>query len=164
MALAPCNMFIAGCVRLDLLDQMGAYDQLLEEILAVAGDMLRQGPGTLWESYAGSSSRCHGFTSHFGYLLAKDTLGIFRVDEAEKTVTICPHPGHLQWAKGACELNGGLLSVSWHCGKARFEAAVSAPKGYQVRFDASGVYNGKNTVVVNGKTVARPKEDAEMLL
>lgn len=164
VALAPCNMFIAGCVRLDLLDQMGAYDQLLEEILAVAGAMLRQGPGTLWESYAGESSRCHGFTSHLGYLLAKDTLGIFDVDEAAKTITVCPHPGHLQWARGACELGGGLLSVSWHCGPARFDATVSAPKGYQVCFDFSGVYNGKNTVTLNGKTVARPKADTACLL
>lgn len=148
---APANMFIGYCIRHDLLSNEKEIDLLVKESVELYTKMIDQGPGTLWETFDGKSSRCHGFASHIGYLYMKDILGINEVDELNKTIKIAPNTVGLKWAKGTATLNDGVLSISWTNKKDQFEININAPKGYKVEFDKTGVYNGKNKVIVNSQ-------------
>ena len=145
---APTNMFIGYCIRQDLLAKKGEFSKLLEESKQIYGDMLKEGPGTLWESFDGKSSRCHGFASYIGYLYMANILGIQSIDEVNKIITIAPNSLGLRWAKGTTQTLGGMLMVHWENRKNQFTIHISAPKGYEVKFEQKGVYNGHNEVIV----------------
>lgn len=133
------QLFIGLCIRLDLLARMGAYDKLYEDLLAITTPQLREGPGTIWENTAiDTSSRCHGFTSHFGVHLLRDVLGLgFHLydpdDEGDPVLEITPHICGLRWARGTAETPEGLVRVDWRYDGDSFSIRVTAPKAYECR-------------------------------
>ena len=152
------QLFIGLCIRLDLLSRMGAYDKMYEDLLAICEPQLREGPGTLWENrIIDTSSRCHGFTSHFGVHLMRDVLGLgFRLfpadGEGEPILVIAPHICGLRWARGTTETPEGIVSVSWKYSEDAFALTVNASKGYECRValprDVRMLDEGKVSVVV----------------
>jgi hypothetical protein len=133
------QLFIGLCIRLDLLARAGYYDKLYEDLLAITEPQLREGPGTIWENTAiDTSSRCHGFTAHFGVHLLRDVLGMgFRLYDAEgegdPVMEIAPHICGLRWARGTAETPEGLVSVDWRYSEDGFILRVTAPKAYECR-------------------------------
>ena len=128
------QLFIGLCIRLDMLARRGHTDKLWEDLLAIYMPQLKEGPGTLWESTGiGTSSRCHGFTSHAGVHLVRDVLGMGIPDRLNKTVDIAPHLCGLRWARGTMEMPEGLLSVSWRYDGDSFSLTASLPAGYTGR-------------------------------
>jgi hypothetical protein len=133
------QLFIGLCIRLDLLARAGYYDKLYEDLLAITEPQLREGPGTIWENTAiDTSSRCHGFTAHFGVHLLRDVLGMgFRLYDAEgegdPVMEIAPHICGLRWARGTAETPEGLVSVDWRYSEDGFTLRVTAPKAYECR-------------------------------
>ena len=73
--------------------------------------------GTLWEgmNVSGDHSCCHGFPSLAAWLIAREALGIRKVDCRTKTVELaCPKTEVLAWCKGRIPLGDGMLSLGWH--------------------------------------------------
>lgn len=152
--IGSANMFIGLCIRLDMLSRLGYVDVMLEEIKYLCGIMLKKGPGTLWETVSGQSSRCHGFMSHIGVLLSRDVLGL-DIPEAfpEKRVRVAPHPGALSSASGSVNTPDGLISVSWSNNGRGFELRVNAPRSYRVDLILPEEVRGHSSVTVNGEPV-----------
>ena len=152
--IGAANMFIGLCIRLDMLSRLGYVDVMLEEIKYLCGIMLKKGPGTLWETVSGQSSRCHGFMSHIGVLLSRDVLGL-DIPEAfpEKRVRVAPRPGALSSASGSVNTPDGLISVSWSNNGRGFELRVNAPRSYRVDLILPEEVRGHSSVTVNGEPV-----------
>lgn len=152
------QLFIGLCIRLDMLARMGAYGKLYEDLLAICEPQLREGPGTIWENTAiDTSSRCHGFTAHFGVHLMRDVLGLgFHLydkdGEGEPTLDIAPHICGLRWARGTRETPEGLVSVDWRYDGESFSLRVTAPAAYECRVvlpkEVKMLDEGKVSVIV----------------
>lgn len=155
------QLFIGLCIRLDMLCRLGYYDKMYEDLWAICGPQLREGPGTLWENcIIDTSSRCHGFTSHFGVHLLRDVLGLgfheFGVGEGaedgDPVLEIAPHISGLRWARGTRETPEGIVSVSWKYDGESFALTVRAPKAYECRVvlprEVGMLDKGKVSVVV----------------
>lgn len=133
------QLFIGLCIRLDMLCRQGAFDKMYADLLAICEPQLREGPGTLWENQSiDTSSRCHGFTAHFGVHLVRDLLGLgfcLHGDdgEGEPTVLIAPHICGLRWARGTHETPEGVVSVDWRYDGESFALRVNLPKRYDCR-------------------------------
>ena len=149
--IGAANMFIGLCIRLDMLSKLGYKEQALKEIRYLCGIMLKEGPGTLWETVSGKASRCHGFMAHIGVLLSRDILGLdIPQTVPEKTVRIAPHPLGLKFAKGTVNTPDGVISVSWHADGKRFELNVNAPAAYAIELTLPEEIRGCETVLING--------------
>lgn len=152
------QLFIGLCIRLDMLARMGAYGKLYEDLLAICEPQLREGPGTIWENTAiDTSSRCHGFTAHFGVHLMRDVLGLgFHLydkdGEGEPTLDIAPHLCGLRWARGTRETPEGIVSVDWRYDGESFSLRVTAPAAYECRVvlpkEVKMLDEGKVSVIV----------------
>lgn len=140
--IGPANMFIGLCVRLDLLSKLGLHRKMLDEIEALYLPMLKDGPGTLWESVGGRDSRCHGFNAHAGVLLTRDVLGLGPADEREKRFCVAPDPCGLRWAKGTMKTCTGMVSLSWSAGKNKFRISLTKPKDYTAKVILPREYRG----------------------
>ena len=133
------QLFIGLCIRLDMLCRLGYYDKMYEDLHALYGPQLREGPGTLWENTSiDTSSRCHGFASHAGVHLMRDVLGLgfhlYDADgEGEPILEISPHICGLRWARGTQETPEGIVSVSWRYDGESFVLRVTAPAAYECR-------------------------------
>ncbi len=150
--IGAANMFIGLCIRLDMLSKLGYTEQMLKEIRYLCGIMLKEGPGTLWETVSGKASRCHGFMAHIGVLLSRDILGLdIPQTVPEKTVRIAPHILGLKFAKGTVSTPDGVISVSWSMDEKRFELNVNAPETYAVDLTLPEEVRGYGNVTVNGK-------------
>ena len=150
--IGAANMFIGLCIRLDMLSKLGYKEQMLKEIRYLCGIMLKEGPGTLWETVSGKASRCHGFMAHIGVLLSRDILGLDIPQICpEKTVKIAPHILGLKFAKGTVNTPDGVISVSWSMDAKRFELNVNAPETYAIDLTLPEEVRGCGSVTVNGK-------------
>ncbi|MBP3667672.1 MAG: hypothetical protein J6K29_11570 [Clostridia bacterium] len=135
------QLFIGLCIRLDMLTRAGAYGKMYEDLLAICEPQLREGPGTIWENTAiDTSSRCHGFTAHFGVHLMRDVLGLgFPLydgnGEGDPVLKIAPHICGLRWARGTRETPEGLISVDWRYDGDSFSLRVTAPEAYACRVE-----------------------------
>lgn len=126
------GLFIGDCVRFDMLVKLGRIETMFEEIKHLFFQQLKEGPGTLWENEViEATSRCHGFNAHVGVHLMRDILGIADVCEADKKITIAPHPADLRWARGVHKTDCGCLSVSFVMDNGQFELKVTAPGEYK---------------------------------
>lgn len=152
--IGEANMFIGLCIRLDMLSRLGYHEQMLKEIRHLCGIMLKEGPGTLWETVGGKSSRCHGFMAHIGVLISRDVLGLDIPQTApEKRVSIAPHTSGLRFAKGTTGTKDGVVSVSWKKSRKEFELNVSAPDGYALDVTLPDEVRGYGSITVNGESI-----------
>lgn len=125
------GLFIGECIRFDMLAKFGQIDTLFAELCAVYYPQLQEGPGTLWENEPiETSSRCHGFAAHAGYLLTRHVLGVDIPDEQTKHFVITPNPVSLRWARGVVKTAGGCVSVSFVYENGQFSLQAVLPKGY----------------------------------
>ena len=156
--IGAANMFIGLCIRLDMLSKLGKYETMYKEIRHLCDGMIKEGPGTLWETVSGSS-RCHGFMSHIGVLLQKDVLGIGIPQVCpEKTVVIAPHILGLKFAEGSVMTDDGMIGVYWNYDGKRFDLNVSAPETYEITLRLPREIRGFSSVRLNGDEISQRKE------
>lgn len=126
------GLFIGHCIRTDMLAKLGEIDTMFDELCAIYYPQLKEGPGTLWENEViETSSRCHGFSAHAGYLLTRHVLGIDIPDETSKHFVLTPNPVGLRWARGVVKTRSGeAASVSFVYENGHFTYNVVLPKGY----------------------------------
>ena len=156
--IGAANMFIGLCIRLDMLSKLGKHETMFKEIRYLCDGMIKEGPGTLWET-VGGSSRCHGFMSHIGVLLQRDILGIGMPQVCpEKTVNIAPHILGLRFAEGSVMTDDGVIGVHWNYDGKRFVMTVSAPETYEITLCLPREIRGFTSVKLNGGEINQRKE------
>ena len=156
--IGAANMFIGLCIRLDMLSKLGYTEQMLKEIRYLCSIMLKEGPGTLWETVSGKASRCHGFMAHVGVLLSRDILGLDAPQTApEKKVRIAPHTLGLKFAKGTVNTPDGVVSVNWNTDGKSFELNASAPAAYALDVVLPEEIRGYGEIYLNGKKLSGKK-------
>ena len=147
-------MFIGLCIRLDMLSKLCYKEVMFEEIKYLCEYMLKEGPGTLWETVSGKSSRCHGFMAHIGVLLSRDILGLdIPQTLPEKSVNIAPNPCGLRFAQGTVNTPDGVISVSWYKNEDEFELNVSAPQTYKLNITLPKEIRGYDVITCNGEEI-----------
>ncbi len=153
------NMFIGLCIRLDMLSKLGKYETMYNEIRYLCDNMIKEGPGTLWETVSGESSRCHGFMAHIGVLLARDILGLHTPETyPKKAVTIAPHTLGLRFAQGSVNTDDGVISVYWKYDGRSFDMSVTAPDEYEITLRLPREVRCFSKIALNGKEINDKKE------
>ena len=154
------EVFIALTVRLEMLARAGRGDALRRELTALFGRMIDRGPGTLWETQGGQSSRCHGFASHAAVWLVRDILGLCPPDAGARQIRICPHPAGLPWARGRIPTPQGDAFLCWAADGHRVSVTVSVPPGYTPQFSLPREWACAPILTVNGRDIPLPEREA----
>lgn len=136
----PSNMLFGYSIRMVLLSEHGCSDKVLSDVrqclLGMAEDT-----GTLWEGMDTDSSYscCHGFPSMAAWLLARDALGLKRIDRVAKQVVIdLPRGVGLDWCEGTIPVSATeSVTVGWKKTGEYPVATVAVPSGWTWRFATS---------------------------
>ncbi len=83
----PANAFIGNYLRMEVLSFNGYRKQIINEIKEYF-DYMALKTGTLWENDSTHASCNHGFSSHAVRFIFRDCLGVEKIDENTKTVTL----------------------------------------------------------------------------
>lgn len=129
----------------EALERAGRHGQLLDDIRANYGQMLRYGATTCWEMYPNfrenrsnpdmlTRSHCHAWSAAPGYFLGSSILGVKRGADGWRTIEIAPQPCDLAWAEGVVPLpQGGHVAVSWEAAEAgKLKLRIESPDDVQV--------------------------------
>lgn len=130
------NAFIGNYLRLELLSRQGLTAQIFDE---TKGYFLKMADltGTLWENDTPTASCCHGFASHVERLLYRDVLGIRSIDAVNKRVALGFADIPLQACSGSMPVGPDAVKVRWRKANNTFFYHIDAPKGFDVKVDAS---------------------------
>jgi hypothetical protein len=115
----------------------GLDNSALDLIRRVWGYMVKNGPGTTWETIGpyGSAplggSWAHGWSSGAAPALTAYVLGVRPTSPGFRTFVVEPHPGGLPWARGVVPTPHGDLAVSWRSQGGKLAVTVDAPPGTQ---------------------------------
>lgn len=122
---------------------LGEQEQVLKEILAYWGGMLKEGATSFWEKYNPhekgtehlamygrpyGKSLCHAWGASPIYLLGKYYLGVKPVKPGYEEFEITPVLGGLKWMEGSVPVPGGEIAVYMDCHTVRIKADKG--KGY----------------------------------
>lgn len=112
--------------ELEALCAMGEQEQVMEEMLAYWGGMLKEGATSFWEKYNPDEkgaehlamygrpygkSLCHAWGASPIYLLGKYYLGVKPVKPGYEEYAVTPALGGLKWMKGSVPVPGGEITV-----------------------------------------------------
>jgi len=132
--LQPGNLF-SLLPRILFAIRVGDYTVALNDIRCIFGQMVEDGPGTLWEGIAENStdSMCHGLGSVVAAILIEKFLGIQPGEEGGFSHSIIrPQPADkLEWAKGYITTRDGIIKVDWRYQLTQFELLIILPGGYR---------------------------------
>ncbi|TDE97363.1 alpha-L-rhamnosidase [Occultella glacieicola] len=140
--------------RYDVLEAAGRADVALADLRRDYGAMIEAGAVTCWEMFPApdrewpTRSHCHAWSAAPASFLPAVVLGI-TVHDGGGRVEIAPHPGELEWARGAVPLPGGTrVQVAWtrdgdaldlRVGvPAEVEVTVTEPAGLRTRVRVEG--------------------------
>ena len=140
--------------ELAALCEMGLQKEVLPEIKAYWGGMLREGATSFWEKYNPEEtgcqhlamygrpygkSLCHAWGASPVYLLGKYYLGVKPVKPGYAEYEVCPVLGGLKWMEGEVPTPFGKISVKMD--------------GQRVTVRSDG---GKGTLLIYGKRIEIP--------
>ena len=125
---APANAFIGNYLRLEVLSQAGLSRQVIDEVRSFFLPMAEL-TGTLWEDMQPTVSCCHGFASHVAHMLYREALGVVRIDQQRKLLTLRKPEAGISFCKGTLPTRDGDISIEWN---AEGEPIVKMPEGYQI--------------------------------
>jgi Bacterial alpha-L-rhamnosidase C-terminal domain/Bacterial alpha-L-rhamnosidase 6 hairpin glycosidase domain len=99
------------------------------------GDMLANGPGTMWETIGAGGkapvgsdpSYDHGWSSGAAPALTDEVLGVTPASPGFASFIAAPHPSGLAWAKGTVPTPHGTISFSWSRTAKTFRARIDSP-------------------------------------
>ena len=112
--------------ELEALCALGEQEQVMEEMLAYWGGMLKEGATSFWEKYNPDEkgtehlamygrpygkSLCHAWGASPVYLLGKYYLGVKPVKPGYEEYAVTPVLGGLKWMKGSVPVPGGEITV-----------------------------------------------------
>ena len=112
--------------ELEALCALGEQEQVMEEMLAYWGGMLKEGATSFWEKYNPDEkgaehlamygrpygkSLCHAWGASPIYLLGKYYLGVKPVKPGYEEYAVTPALGGLKWMKGSVPVPGGEITV-----------------------------------------------------
>jgi len=138
---------------LDALYATGEDDFALSQIRNKYGWMLEQGAQTLWEHFDDRGSLCHGWSAGPTYFLSAKVLGVEFLHPGQvRHVTLRPHVGDLQWARGVWPHPDGPIQVAWKRtdgGGLEVEARLPRPMRIDLHLPADLVF--EPVVMVGGQ-------------
>ena len=130
----PSNMLFGYSIRMVLLSEYGCSAKVLSDMKHCLLPMAEE-TGTLWESVNADEtySCCHGFPSMAAWLLARDALGLKRIDRASKTIDIAlPCNVDLEWCEGTIPVSSdAVVTVKWRKVGEKPVADVELPDGWR---------------------------------
>jgi len=142
--------------ELAALCQLGQHDDVLSEIKAYWGGMLREGATTFWEKYNPEmkgdehltmygrpygKSLCHAWGASPVYLLGRYYLGIEPTSPGYTTWQAKPHLSDLDWMRGAVPTPFGPIRIE----VSKHKVTLTTPLGI-----------GPGTLFIDGKTITIP--------
>ena len=128
------DLLFGYSLRFVLLSEAGMSARVLDEVKACYGPMAAK-TGTLWEGMdvSGDHSCCHGFPSLAAWLIAREALGVRRIDHAGRTVELnVPKGCPLDRCEGVLPLGDARLELSWRRKGGAVEFDVKCPDGWRV--------------------------------
>lgn len=103
------------------------------------GFMVDKGSSTFWEMWTFiqpdgrlTRSHCHGWSAAPVYFLTEYILGVMPLEAGYKKVSIKPHCGDLEWARGSVPTPLGLIEVDWENKNGKLILNVNAPDGIEI--------------------------------
>lgn len=147
------NIFIGMIVRFDILSRLGKIDTLVKELKDIYLPELRDGSGTLFESYHADSG-CHAVNGMAGTLLTNHVLGIGQPSELKKSIKIAPNPCGLNWARGAAKCSDGMIFMNYKANNEEhvLEIQLHLPDGWKYEPDIPFELSGWK-VLLNGDEI-----------
>lgn len=128
------NAFIGNYLRLECLSREGLSAKILEETRDYFLYMAER-TGTLWEHVNTSASCNHGFASHIAVTMARDFLGVRRIDYAAKTIFFRP-PENLPLDSISMDIpvgsDGSLARIGWTRKDGKLVSSHSLPAGWRI--------------------------------
>jgi len=112
-------------------------------------NMLKMGCTTWPEDPSLGRSECHVWSSAPAYDFLAEILGVKPLAPGFDKILIRPHPGDLQWARGAVPTPHGEVTVYWRFEKKSFILEGEAPKGIPVQINMPG--GARETIPDGGK-------------
>ena len=149
--------------ELAALCQLGLHDEVLSEIKAYWGGMLREGVTTFWEKYNPEmqgdehltmygrpygKSLCHAWGASPVYLLGRYYLGIEPTAPGYASWQAHPYLAGLDWMRGAVPTPFGPIRIE----VSKRQVSLSTPPGI-----------GPGTLFIDGKTFAIPPAQATII-
>lgn len=145
----------------------GDVDGALELTRRCFGNMVKKGPGTLWEMALASNgsfpekpffadcynSACHAWGSYVSYLLQTYVGGIIPVNCGFSKVLISPNPGVLKEVRVTVPTPKGIVSVEYIIKDNTAVVAVKVPEGMEWEFKGKGFSTRKVRLTVNEKVI-----------
>ncbi len=133
------NAFIGNVLRLELLSREGLTRQLINESRAYLLYMADR-TGTLWEHQNEQASLNHGFASHIVNTLYRDVLGLYRVNQVAKQVTVRFTDTPVDWCEGRVPVPEGYAGLRWTKRDGTLAYRLDLPAGYEARIDNRSPY------------------------
>ena len=149
--------------ELAALCQLGLHNDVLSEIKAYWGGMLREGATTFWEKYNPEmkgdehltmygrpygKSLCHAWGASPVYLLGRYYLGIEPTSPGYATWQAKPHLSGLDWMRGAVPTPFGPIRIK----VTKHQVTLTTPLGI-----------GPGTLFIDGKTFSIPPAQTSVI-
>jgi len=149
-----------------------------EMMEALWGQMLRAGPGTMWEAMgvdgrplrlnhgrlsAGRTSLAHGWSTAPTYAISAYVLGMRPTAPGWRRWTVEPQPIGLRFARGSVGTPHGSLGVAWRRVRGELRLTVNAPPGTHGRIALPGcgpARAGRHTYLCRAAGRAPPRPGA----
>ena len=131
------NLLFGYSIRFVLLSEAGLSKRVLDEVRHCFYHMAQK-TGTLWEGVSPSKgfSCCHGFPSMAAWLLARDALGLKRIDRSAKTVEVSvPADNALDFCEGTIPVSETEeVRIAWRRKDGKAEPVVDLSAGWSRRY------------------------------
>ena len=152
--------------ELEALCAMGEHKQVMKEMKAYWGGMIREGATSFWEKYVPTDkgtqhlamygrpygkSLCHAWGASPIYLLGKYYLGIQPVKAGYSEFSVTPNLGGLQWMEGTVPTPNGEIKL--YMDTKSIKVTATEGKGYLTFTSISKPKTSKGTIekLSNGK-------------
>ena len=145
--------------ELEALCAMGEHKQVMKEMKACWGGMIREGATSFWEKYVPTDkgtqhlamygrpygkSLCHAWGASLIYLLGKYYLGIQPVKAGYSEFSIAPNLGGLQWMEGTVPTPHGEIKL--YMDTKSIKVTATEGKGYLTFASKSKPKASKGTI------------------
>ena len=145
--------------ELEALCAMGEHKQVMKEMKAYWGGMIREGATSFWEKYVPTDkgtqhlamygrpygkSLCHAWGASPIYLLGKYYLGIQPVKAGYREFSVTPNLGGLQWMEGTVPTPHGEIKL--YMDTKSIKVTASEGKGYLTFASKSKPKTSKGTI------------------
>lgn len=133
------------------LEKLLLEEKVIENMRKDYLPMLEYGSTTVWETYPDGAyacgdfptrSHCHAWSAAPLYFFPRLVLGIRNAAAGGTKFVISPHPGKLEWARGARPTIRGRIEVEWRRKGKTLDIKAFAPEGVELVFERNNALNG----------------------